>query len=60
VYNFVALAEAAQVQVPTQVKKVSIGPITTQAIEENGWHVDAQAAKASIEDLVAATVKLFT
>ena len=53
VHNLATLAAAAGLQLKT-VRKVSIGPITTAALAEYGWHADAEAATASIEALVAA------
>jgi uroporphyrinogen-III synthase len=59
VWNFIALLEASGATIPSDVKKISIGPITTQAIEEKGWRADAEAANASIHELVEAVVKSF-
>lgn len=56
VHNFRALVGAAAVSVPAGLKKISIGPITTRALEENGWRADEQAAVASVDALVDAVV----
>jgi uroporphyrinogen-III synthase len=56
VQNFIALMEAAGLKIPAGTKMVSIGPITTAALVENGLHADAQAKTASIADLVAAVI----
>jgi uroporphyrinogen-III synthase len=60
VQNLVALAEAAGAVIPAPLKKISIGPITTQALKEHGWHADAEAVSAGIEELVAAVVRALT
>jgi uroporphyrinogen-III synthase len=59
VHNFVALVQKAGVQLPLAVKKISIGPVTTQAIEVHKWVAAAEAASASIDSLVAAVVQSF-
>jgi uroporphyrinogen-III synthase len=40
-------------------KKISIGPITSASLKENGLSVDAEAEEATMEALVAAVVRLF-
>lgn len=42
------------------VKAVSIGPITSQTLRENGWEPSAQANPSDIPGLVAATADLLT
>lgn len=59
VQNFKALAEKAEAQVETSIRKISIGPVTTQALKDCGWHADAEAENASIDGLVAAVVQSF-
>ena len=59
VHNFVALVQKAGVHVPSAVKQISIGPITTQAMEEHQWTAAAEAASANIEGLAAAVVQSF-
>ena len=56
VHNLAALAGAAGVKIPVLAKKISIGPITTKAIEEHGWPVDSEAGHANIDALVDAAV----
>ncbi len=59
VQNLAALAEKAEVKLQGSVKKISIGPITTNALLEQGWHADAEAESATIDRLVAAVVQAF-
>ena len=59
VQNLGALVEKAEVSLPTLTKKISIGPITTQALKEQSWHADAEAENASVDGLVAAVVGSF-
>ena len=59
VHNLVALAQAGAVAIPGEIKKISIGPITTSALAEEGMQVDSEAEHASIEDLVTAVVRSF-
>lgn len=55
VYNLAALAEAAGISL-AGVKKISIGPITTAALEEQGWQADAQSMQADVNHLVEACI----
>ena len=57
VQNLAALAAEARMRVPASTKKISIGPITTQALGGQGWQADAEADAATINDLVAAVVR---
>ena len=59
VQNLAALAEMAKVNVQSTIKQISIGPITTQALEAEGWHADAESSTATIDGLVAAVVHSF-
>lgn len=57
VHNLIALLEAAHVELAARTKKVSIGPITSEALKENGWSADAEADEATMHGLVAAVIK---
>jgi uroporphyrinogen-III synthase len=57
--NLAALLESAGVVLPKGVRRISIGPITSAALRELGWVVDAEAEETTVESLikaVAATV----
>ncbi len=53
VHNLATLADKAGFPLEAFCK-VSIGPITTAALAEHGWHAHAEAATASIDALVSA------
>ena len=53
-------AKAAGLAFPfTGVAAISIGPITSQTLRENGWEPAAEANPSDIPGLVAALVKCF-
>ena len=56
VHNLAALALAAGSVIPQSLKKITIGPITTQALAQHGWTADAEAATASVDSLVEAVI----
>ncbi len=53
VHHLADLANAAGYSVGA-LAKISIGPITTAALNQHGWQADAEASTASIEALAAA------
>ena len=59
VRNFFALVEVAGVTVPSSVKFVSIGTITSGTLREYGGVVSGEASAASVEGLVDAVVACF-
>jgi uroporphyrinogen-III synthase len=59
VENLAILAQRAGATILPGVKKVSIGPITTHALREKGWFVDAEASAANMDELVAAVIGVF-
>jgi uroporphyrinogen-III synthase len=59
VQNFLGLARSCDVSLTMEPKKISIGPITSASLKENGLSVDAEAEEATMEALVAAVVRLF-
>jgi uroporphyrinogen-III synthase len=52
--NLAALLASAGVSLPEAVRRVSIGPITSAALRELGWAVDAEARETTIASLVEA------
>jgi uroporphyrinogen-III synthase len=54
VRNLHALLEAAQRELPNNLCRVSIGPVTTLALQEHGWPPHAEASHADIPSLIAA------
>ncbi len=60
VHNMVALTVAADLFIPDQVEKISIGPITTAALAEHGWRADAEATDADVDSMVAACVSVLS
>ena len=60
VNNFFALLTAARVELPHGLRAVSIGPITTAALEAHAWQPAQQALPHDIPGLVKACIRLFT
>ncbi|HEX4310971.1 MAG TPA: uroporphyrinogen-III synthase [Acidobacteriaceae bacterium] len=57
VTNFLNLAQAAGVEVPKAMRAVSIGPITSRTLRDNGWEPAAEADPHDLGGLVAAVVR---
>ena len=57
VTNFLALLRVAQVERPSTMKAVSIGPITTATLRENGWGPAAEADPHDLSGLIAAVLR---
>ncbi|MBV8630501.1 MAG: uroporphyrinogen-III synthase, partial [Silvibacterium sp.] len=60
VTNFFQLLRAAGVERPGEMRAVSIGPITTQALLNHGWEPAAEADPHDIQGLIDATVRALT
>jgi uroporphyrinogen-III synthase len=58
VNNFLALLAAAKMELPTGLRAVSIGPVTTRTLRQHHWEPAREAVKYDIPGLVAACVKL--
>lgn len=54
VRNLLALCEAAGVELPHRVRRISIGPITSQTLRELGQSPDAEATEATVAALAKA------
>jgi uroporphyrinogen-III synthase len=57
--NFAALLAAANLRPPTNIKLASIGPITTQALNDLGFEATVEAEEPTIPDLIAALQTAF-
>jgi uroporphyrinogen-III synthase len=57
VTNFLALVREAGVAIPASLKAVSIGPITSATLRENGWEPAAEADPHDLQGLVEAVVR---
>ena len=57
VTNFLNLLRAAGVGVPRDLRAVSIGPVTSRTLRENGWEPAAEADPHDLGGLVAAVVR---
>jgi uroporphyrinogen-III synthase len=57
VTNFLHLVRAAGVEVPGTMRAVSIGPVTSRTLRENGWEPAAEADPHDLGGLVAAVVR---
>ena len=60
VTNFLNLLRAAGVERPVEMRGVSIGPITSGTLRENGWEPTAEADPHDLDGLLAAVVKALT
>jgi uroporphyrinogen-III synthase len=58
VNNFFALLTAARMEVPSGLRAVSIGPVTTRTLRQYKWEPAAEASKYDIPGVVAACGKL--
>lgn len=57
VTNFLALLRAAGVSAPASMQAISIGPVTSATLRENGWEPAAEATPHDLSGLVAAAVE---
>ena len=57
VTNFLALLDAARVGLPSEMKAVSIGPVTSATLRERGWEPVAEATPHDLSGLVDAVVR---
>lgn len=57
VTNFLALVRAAGVAVPREMKAISIGPVTSATLRENGWEPAAEADPHDLDGLVEAVMR---
>ena len=57
VTNFLALLSAADVPLPAAMRAVSIGPITSATLRENGWEPAAEADPHDLAGLVVAVIR---
>jgi len=57
VTNFLNLLRAANVEAPGGLRAVSIGPITSRTLRENGWEPAAEANPHDLGGLVEAAVR---
>jgi len=57
VTNFLNLAREAGVVVPRAMRAVSIGPVTSRTLRENGWEPAVEAAPHELSGLVEAVVR---
>jgi uroporphyrinogen-III synthase len=58
VNNFFALLAAARMEMPSGLRAVSIGPVTTRTLRRHKWEPAAEASKYDIPGVVAACEKL--
>jgi uroporphyrinogen-III synthase len=56
--NFFALLAAAQIELPKQLRAVSIGPVTTRTLRRHGWEPAGEALQYDIPGVGQACVKL--
>ena len=56
--NFVALLTAANIAVPSGLKAISIGPVTTRTLRRHGWEPACEASPYDIPGVVEACVRL--
>lgn len=57
VHNVLALCEAAQVSLPPEALRISIGPITSATLRSFGYPPHAEAPTATIESLAATVLE---
>ena len=60
VTNFLALLRAADVEAPASMKPISIGPVTSATLRENGWEPAAEADPHNLPGLVEAVKRALT
>lgn len=58
VNNFFALLAAANVELPKDLRAVSIGPVTTQTLRQHHWEPFRQASQYDVAGLVEACMEL--
>ncbi len=58
--NLLALCEAAGLQLPDEVLRISIGPITSATMRELGWPPHAEAPEATVTSLADTVAKAIT
>lgn len=58
VSNFFALLTAAQMELPQELKAVSIGPVTTRTLRKHHWEPAREATQYDIPGVVAACVSM--
>jgi uroporphyrinogen-III synthase len=56
--NFFALLTASKLELPTRLRAVSIGPITTQTLRRHDWNPAMEASPYDIPGIVNACVRL--
>jgi uroporphyrinogen-III synthase len=56
--NFFALLAAAKMKMPSGLRAVSIGPVTTRTLRKHKWEPSCEASPYDIPGVVAACVKL--
>jgi uroporphyrinogen-III synthase len=59
VTNLLALLEASGRTLPAEIRRVSIGPVTSQTLVEAGFPPDAEAVEATVAALVESVVWAF-
>jgi uroporphyrinogen-III synthase len=60
VSNFCALLTAANLELPKELRAVSIGPVTTRTLRQHNWEPAQEAIRYDIPGLVDACVRLLT
>jgi uroporphyrinogen-III synthase len=58
VNNFFALLAAAKMEIPSGLRAVSIGPVTTRTLSQHKWEPAGEASPYDISGVVGACVKL--
>jgi uroporphyrinogen-III synthase len=58
VNNFFALAAAARIEKPPELRAVSIGPVTSRTLRQHAWEPSREASTYDIPGVVKACVKL--
>jgi uroporphyrinogen-III synthase len=56
--NFVALLAAAKMEMPSGLRAVSIGPVTTRTLRRHGWEPACESSPYDIPGVVEACVRL--
>jgi uroporphyrinogen-III synthase len=55
--NLLALLEVAGLELPVEVLRVSIGPVTSRTLEDAGYPPQAEAEASTIPELAKATMR---
>lgn len=58
VTNFFTLLHAAKVELPSGLRAISIGPVTSRTLREHGWAPAGEAASSDLAGLAAACERL--